>query len=71
VTVNAVAPAAIEGPVMAALPPGQVAELARSVPIGRLGTPAEVAALVVYLASDEASFVTGATFDINGGLLMR
>ena len=71
VTVNAVAPAAIEGPMMAALPHEQAAELARSIPLGRLGTPEEVAALVAYLASDEAGFVTGATFDINGGLLMR
>jgi 3-oxoacyl-[acyl-carrier protein] reductase len=71
VTVNAVAPAAIAGPVMAALPPGQVESLERSIPVGRLGTAEEVAALVSFLASDEAAFVTGATFDVNGGLLMR
>lgn len=71
VTVNAVAPAAIDGPVMAALTPEEVEALARSIPAGRLGTPEEVAALVAFLASDEAAFVTGATFDINGGLLMR
>ncbi len=71
VTVNAIAPAAIEGPVMAGLPPEQVEALVRSVPVGRLGSPDEVAALVVFLASDAAAFVTGATFDVNGGLLMR
>ena len=71
VTVNAVAPAAIDGPVMEALPREQVEALARSIPVGRLGTPEEVAALVAFLASDEAAFVTGATFDVNGGLLMR
>jgi 3-oxoacyl-[acyl-carrier protein] reductase len=71
VTVNAVAPAAIDGPVMEALPPEQVEALARSIPVGRLGTPEEVATLVAFLASDEAAFVTGATFDVNGGLLMR
>ena len=71
VTVNAVAPAAIDGPVMTTLPAGQVEALARSVPVGRLGTPEEVAALVAFLASDEAAFITGATFDVNGGLLMR
>ncbi len=71
VTVNAVAPAAIDGPVMAALPSEQVEALERSIPVGRLGTPGEVGALVAFLASDEAAFVTGATFDVNGGLLMR
>jgi 3-oxoacyl-[acyl-carrier protein] reductase len=71
VTVNAIAPAAIEGQVMAGLPREQVEALVRSVPVGRLGRPGEVAALVVFLASDEAAFVTGATFDVNGGLLMR
>jgi len=71
VTVNAVAPAAIDGAIMAELPSEQVEALARAIPIGRLGTGDEVAALVAYLASDEAAFVTGATFDVNGGLLMR
>jgi 3-oxoacyl-[acyl-carrier protein] reductase len=71
VTVNAVAPAAIDGPVMEALPADQVEALTRSIPVGRLGTPEEVAALVAFLASDDAAFVTGATFDVNGGLLMR
>jgi 3-oxoacyl-[acyl-carrier protein] reductase len=71
VTVNAVAPAAIDGPIMADLPPEQVEALVRSIPVGRLGTADEVAAVVAFLASDEAAFVTGATFDVNGGLLMR
>jgi len=71
VTVNAVAPAAIDGPVMADLPPEVVEALVRSIPVGRLGTADEVAAVVAFLASDEAAFVTGATFDVNGGLLMR
>jgi 3-oxoacyl-[acyl-carrier protein] reductase len=71
VTVNAVAPAAIDGPIMAALPAGQVDALRRSIPLGRLGLPQDVAAVVAFLASDEASYVTGATLDVNGGLLMR
>ena len=72
VTVNAVAPAAIDAPVLAELlPPEQVETLTASIPVGRLGTTAEVASVVAYLASDEAAFVTGATFDVNGGLLMR
>ena len=71
VTVNAVAPAAIEGPVMSALPGEQVEALRRSIPVGRLGLPEEVAAVVAFLASDDAAFLTGAAIDVNGGLFMR
>jgi 3-oxoacyl-[acyl-carrier protein] reductase len=71
VTVNALAPAAIEGPSVAAAPADQVAAMVRTIPVGRLGRPEEVAALVAFLVSDEAGFVTGATYDINGGMLMR
>jgi 3-oxoacyl-[acyl-carrier protein] reductase len=71
VTVNAVAPAAIAGPAMDALPAERVATVRASIPVGRLGRPEEVAAAVAYLASDDAGFVTGATLDLNGGLHMR
>jgi 3-oxoacyl-[acyl-carrier protein] reductase len=71
VTVNAVSPAAISGPVMDALPSGRVEELARTIPVGRVGRPEEVGALIAFLASDEAGYITGATLDINGGLFMR
>ncbi len=71
VTVNAIAPAAIEGPLADALPPERRDHLAASIPVGRLGHPAEVASLVAYLASEDAAYITGATFDVNGGLFMR
>lgn len=71
VTVNAIAPAAIEGPIMDAMPREQVEQLPRTIPVGRVGTPAEVASLATFLASYDAGYITGATLDINGGLLMR
>ena len=71
VTVNAVAPAAIDGPMVASVAPERLEAMLRTIPVGRLGQPEEVAAAVAYLASDEAGFVTGATIDVNGGMLMR
>jgi len=71
VTVNAIAPAAIEAPPMLELDPAQIQDLAKKIPVGRVGRATEVAALVAFLASDDAGFVTGATYDINGGLFMR
>lgn len=71
VTANAIAPAAIESPVMNALPPERIAAIAQSIPVGRIGRAEDVGALAAFLASDRAGYITGATFDINGGLLMR
>ena len=71
VTVNAVAPAAIDGPMVASVPPERIEAMIQTIPVGRLGRPEEVAALVAFLVSDEAGFITGATFDVNGGMLMR
>jgi 3-oxoacyl-[acyl-carrier protein] reductase len=71
VTVNAVAPAAIEGPIMDAMPAERREAIAASIPVGRAGRPEEVAAAVAFLASERAAFITGATIDVNGGLFMR
>ena len=71
VTVNAVAPAAIDGPMVASVPPERIQAMLATIPVGRLGRPEEVAAHVAFLVSDEAGFTTGATFDVNGGMLMR
>ena len=71
VTVNAVAPAAIDGPMVASVPPERIEAMLKTIPVGRLGRPAEVAALVSFLLSDDAGFTTGATYDVNGGMLMR
>jgi NAD(P)-dependent dehydrogenase (short-subunit alcohol dehydrogenase family) len=51
--------------------PEAEARLSAAQPIGRMGTPDEIAALVVWLASDAASFVTGAAYSIDGGLVAR
>ena len=71
VTVNVVAPAVIEGPLVAALPPESMPGLIASIPVGRIGRPDEVATMVAFLASDAAGYITGATFDVNGGSFMR
>ena len=71
VSVDAVAPAAIDGPLARALPPERLAAMVSAIPVGRLGRPEEVAALVSFLVSDDAGYITGATLDVNGGVVMR
>ncbi len=71
ITVNCIAPAAIDGPMTKVMPADKVEGLARSIPVGRLGSDHEVGAAAVFLASGEAGFITGATLDINGGVFMR
>jgi 3-oxoacyl-[acyl-carrier protein] reductase len=71
ITVNAVAPGFIEGGMTARLPPDVVKSYIEQVPLGRAGKPEEVAAAVVFLASDEAAYITGQVINVNGGLVMR
>jgi 3-oxoacyl-[acyl-carrier protein] reductase len=70
ITVNCVAPGMIGSAMTEALNDKQRETMLASIPAGRLGTGAEVAAAVVYLASDEAAYVTGQTLHVNGGMAM-
>jgi len=71
INVNAIAPGTTRTPMSDALPEADRAALVAKIPLGRLGEPEGIAYAACFLASDEASFITGATLDVNGGLLMR
>ncbi len=68
ITVNAVAPGYIATDMTADMPEAGIEKIIAQTPVGRVGTPEEVAAAVVFLASDEASYVTGQTLRVNGGM---
>ena len=70
VTVNMIAPGFIATPMTESLTDAQRARLHEQIPLGRMGSPADVAAAAVYLASAEAAWVTGATLHVNGGMAM-
>ena len=70
ITVNVVAPGLIDTDMTAALGADRVALMAGQVPLGRAGSPADVAAVVGFLASDAAAYVTGAVVPVDGGLGM-
>ncbi|MBO6091778.1 MAG: 3-oxoacyl-[acyl-carrier-protein] reductase [Acetobacter sp.] len=70
VTVNVVAPGFIETPMTDALSDAQKEKLISTIPLGTLGKPEDVAAAVLYLASEEARWVTGMTIHVNGGMAM-
>lgn len=70
VTVNAVAPGFIDTEILRDLPEERLRRHLEAVPLGRLGTPEEVAALVAFLASDEAGYITGQALRVDGGLIM-
>ncbi|MGO4263300.1 acetoacetyl-CoA reductase [Lysobacter sp. TAB13] len=70
VTVNTVSPGYVASASISAFPPDVLDRLAASVPVRRLGKPEEIASLCAWLASDDAAFVTGADYAVNGGLQM-
>jgi 3-oxoacyl-[acyl-carrier protein] reductase len=70
ITVNAVAPGFIETPMTAVLTEEQTKAMLATVPLGRRGTPQDVANAVKFLASDAASYITGHVLDVNGGMFM-
>ena len=70
ITVNCIAPGFIASPMTDALNEGQKDAILGRIPAGRLGTGDEIAAAAIYLASDEAAYVTGQTLHVNGGMAM-
>ncbi|GFE49876.1 beta-ketoacyl-ACP reductase [Roseobacter cerasinus] len=70
ITVNAVAPGFIETAMTDKLTDDQKSGIMGQIPAGRMGTPAEISAAVLYLASPEAAYVTGTTLHVNGGMAM-
>lgn len=67
VTVNAIAPGYCNTPMVAAMRPDVLEAITAGIPAGRLGTASDIARTVVFLVDDAAGFITGATFDVNGG----
>lgn len=70
ITVNAVAPGFVETPMTGTLGDKVKEELKARIPLGRMGAPKDVAAAIVFLASDEAGYITGHTLDVNGGMYL-
>lgn len=70
ITVNCVAPGFIETAMTGKLTDDQKGRILTQIPAGRMGTPEEIAAAVLYLSSPEAAYVTGATLHVNGGMAM-
>jgi 3-oxoacyl-[acyl-carrier protein] reductase len=67
IVANAISPATFESPILQQLPESQVEYMRSKIPMGRLGNVEESAAMICFMASEECSFTTGATFDTSGG----
>jgi 3-oxoacyl-[acyl-carrier protein] reductase len=70
ITVNAVAPGFIETPMTDVLSAEVKDELRKRIPLGRMGTPGDVTSAILFLASDEAAYITGHVLDVNGGMYL-
>ncbi|WNL47934.1 acetoacetyl-CoA reductase [Dyella sp. BiH032] len=70
VTVNTVSPGYCDTPLVAAVPAEIRAQIIEDIPVGRLGSPADIARAVCFLAADEAGYITGANLPVNGGYFM-
>lgn len=70
VTVNCIAPGFIDTDMTKVLDPKQIEALTQQIPLGRLGAPEDIAAAVAFLASSQASYITGTTLHVNGGMYM-
>jgi len=70
ITVNSLSPGYVETPMTAQMPPEVLARIIASVPVGRVGQPADIARAVAFLVADDAGYITGVNLPVNGGLLM-
>lgn len=70
ITVNCVAPGFIDTPMTAQLSEKQKEHILNNIPMGRMGTPEDISSVVLFLASDASSYITGQTIHVNGGMLM-
>jgi acetoacetyl-CoA reductase len=70
ITVNAIAPGYCDTDMLSSLAPETLQRIVAAIPAGRLGAPADIGRMAAFLASDDAGYITGATFDVNGGQFM-
>jgi len=71
ITVNVVAPGVIETDMLKTIPESIMEKILSNIPMGHLGKPEDIANMVLFLASDEAGYITGQVFNVNGGFLMQ